>query len=80
MEMKEDQLDTIEQISNRNLVIFHAKEFIAVYNGASEYKVLPKGVRDKAIRNGLLTRHYYPSKQRLTEKAINILKRNDFID
>ncbi|MBD3206669.1 hypothetical protein GF319_10055 [Candidatus Bathyarchaeota archaeon] len=80
MEMKETQLESMEQISNRNLIIFHAKEFIAVYNGASEYKVLPKGVRDKAIRNGLLTRHYYPSKQRLTKKAINILKRNDLID
>jgi hypothetical protein len=80
MEMKETQLESMEQISTRNLIIFHAKEFIAVYNGASEYKVLPKGVRDKAIRNGLLTRHYYPSKQRLTKKAINILKRNDLID
>jgi len=79
VEITEEQLDTIEQISNRNLVLFHAREFIAIYDGASEYKVLPKGVREKAIRNGLLTRHYYPSKQRLTKKAIHNLKIHNLI-
>jgi len=79
MKVSEDQLERIKEISTRNLILFHGEDFAAIYNGASVYKMLSKGVRDKAIRNGLLTKHHHPSKQRLTSKAIEIMKDHNLI-
>ena len=74
--MDRDQLvdyDSVEYISDVNLVLFHSKEFLAVYHGESAYRLLRKGVRTQAVKQGLITRFSYPSTQRLTEKAIKIL-------
>ena len=71
--------NTLEYISDENLVLFHSNEFITIYKGGSEYELLTNGVRSTAIKQGLLTRYSYPSKQRLTEKAINILVKHKLI-
>ncbi len=75
--MDADQIvdyDSLEYISDVNLVLFHSKEFLAVYRGESAYEVLPNGVHTQAVKHGLITRYSYPSTQRLTEKAIKILR------
>ena len=72
-------VDSIEYISDVNLVLFHSKEFLAVYSGESAYSVLPNGVRTQAVKQGLITRFSYPSTQRLTEKAINILRNHQLL-
>ena len=71
--------NTLDYISDENLVLFHRNEFIAIYKGGSEYELLTSGVRSTAIKQGLLTKYSYPSKQRLTEKAINILVKHNLI-
>ena len=38
-------INTVEYLSDVNLVLYHSKEFLAVYRGESAYDVLPKGVR-----------------------------------
>ena len=71
--------DSVEYISDVNLVLFHSKEFLAIYHGDSSYTILPTGVRSQAVKQGLLTRLRYPSTQRLTLKAINILRDHKLI-
>ena len=71
--------NTLEYISDENLILFHSDEFLAIYNGGSEFKLLPNGVRATAVKQGLLTKYNYPSKQRLTDKAINILRKHNLI-
>ena len=71
--------NTLEYISDENLVLFHSDEFLEIYNGGSEFELLPNGVRATAVKQGLLTKYSYPSKQRLTEKAINILRKHNLI-
>ena len=69
----------LEYLSDVNLVLFHRNEFIAIYKGESECQLLPKNVRSTAVKQGLFTKHRYPSKQRLTDKAINIMVQNNLI-
>lgn len=69
----------LEYLSDVNLVLFYKEEFVAIYNGESEYDALPNGVRATAVRQGLLTKHSYPSRQRLTDKTINIMREHDLI-
>ena len=70
----------LEFKSDENLVIFHAEAFMAIYRGESGYESLPQGVRSTAVKQGLLCRNYFPSKQRLTEKAIGIMRENGLLD
>jgi hypothetical protein len=69
----------LEYLSDVNLILFFRDEFVAIYNGESEYYALPNGVRATAVRQGLLTKHSYPSRQRLTDKTINIMREHDLI-
>ena len=71
---------SLEIRSDENLILFHAKEFKAIYLGESGYELLPQGVRSTAIKQGLLSRNYFPSKQRLTLKAIKIMCKHGLID
>jgi len=80
MEESEEIYEKLEYISDRNLILFYSDEFVDIYNGASGYEELPKGVHETAIKQGLLTRHYYPSKQRLTDKAIKILREHELLN
>lgn len=77
--MRVETLD-LETRSDENLIIFHAEEFKAIYRGESGYELLPQGVRSIAKKQGLISGNYYPSKQRLTEKAIVIMKKHGLID
>ena len=70
----------LEDRSDENLILFHAEEFKAIYLGESGYETLPNGVRSTAKRQGLLCSNFYPSKQRLTEKAIGIMRKHGLID
>ena len=65
--------------SDENLILFHAEEFKAIYYGESGYETLPYGVRSTAKRQGLLSSNFYPTKQRLTEKAIDIMRKHGLI-
>jgi hypothetical protein len=65
----------LEFISDINLVRFYGDEFLAIYHGESGCELLSNGVRALAKRQGLFTRHYYPSYLQLTDKAIDIMNR-----
>ena len=69
----------LEFRSDENLILFHAEEFKAIYYGESGYETLPDGVRSTAKKQGLLSSNFYPSKQRLTEKAIRIMRKHGLI-
>ena len=69
----------LEFRSDENLILFHAEEFRAIYYGESGYETLPNGVRSTAKKQGLLFNHFYPTKQRLTMKAIDIMRKHELI-
>ena len=69
----------LETRSDENLILFHAEEFTAIYRGESGYETLPDGVRSTAKRQGLLSSNFYPTKQRLTDKAIRIMRKHGLI-
>ena len=70
----------LEEQSDENLILFHAEEFKAIYSGESGYEMFPSGVRSTAKKQGLLSNNFYPSKQRLTQKAIDIMRKHGLID
>lgn len=70
----------LEFRSDENLLLFHADEFKAIYYGESGYEILPDGVRSTAKKQGLLSSNFFPTKQRLTEKAIGIMKKHGLLD
>lgn len=70
----------LEFRSDENLILFHAEEFKAIYQGESGYETLPDGVRSTAKKQGLLSSNFYPTKQRLTEKAISIMRKHGLLD
>lgn len=69
----------LEFRSDENLILFHAEAFKAIYEGESGYEMLPDGVRSTAKKQGLLSSNFYPTKQRLTEKAISIMLKHGLI-
>lgn len=74
-----ERLD-LEFRSDENLISFHAYEFKAIYYGEVGYEILPDCVRSTAKKQGLLSSNFFPTKQRLTEKAISIMKKHGLLD
>ena len=69
----------LEVRSDENLSLFYAEAFRAFYYGESGYETLPNGVKSTAKKQGLLSSNFYPTKQRLTEKAIDIMRKHGLI-
>ena len=69
----------LESRSDENLILFYAEAFRAIYYGESGYETLPNGVRSTAKKQGLLVNHFYPTKQQLTMKTINIMQKHGLI-
>ena len=65
--------------SDINFVYYHRDKFLDVYCGQSEFKVFTKSERGRAIKQGLFTKNHYPNSQRLTIKAIEILKQTNLV-